>query len=94
MQRVRQARTGKQGGANHSIRVETLKSISELLNQFEFYEAGSRVGALCFDSMHIAEGIGYDINTDFVGIDIHTKFDVVTREFRNLAKAEVSCLAN
>jgi hypothetical protein len=32
--------------------------------------------------MKIVEGIGHDINNDFLGMDQNTRFDVVTREFQ------------
>jgi hypothetical protein len=39
--------------------------------------------------MKVREGIGFNIHNGFTGIDPHTKFDVVTREFRAMAKEEV-----
>ena len=55
-----------------------------------YHSKGTRRGSLSFDSMKQRRGISYDINNEFAGLDVHTRFDVVTREFRAMAKKEVS----
>ena len=53
-------------------------------------DAEKRLISISFDSMKQRRGIAYDNSNEFSGVDVHTRFDVVTRQFRAMAEKEVS----
>jgi hypothetical protein len=73
------------------MRIDTIATISAQMTAAGFVTEASRIGSISFDSMKLREGIEFNLHTgEFCGIDPHTKFDFISREFRGLAKAQVS----
>jgi hypothetical protein len=51
-------------------------------------ESDERTGMLSFDSTMVRDGIHYDLNSDFAGIDRTQSHDVITSKFRALVSVQ------